>query len=60
MKKKNPIPESGLILMGIKNQIFDIIVMLEYSYIGMRNFTERFSKTSDILVSSLGSSITYG
>lgn len=48
-KKKNPIPESGLILMGIKNQTFDIIVTLECSYLGMRNFTEHFSKTADIL-----------
>lgn len=35
-KKKNPIPESRLILMGIKNQIFDITFMLECSPIGMR------------------------
>lgn len=34
--KKNPILESKLILMGIKNQIFDIIFMGEHSYIGMR------------------------
>lgn len=34
--KKNPIQESRLILMGIKNQIFDIIFILEYSYIGIK------------------------
>ena len=34
--KKNSIPESRLILMGIKNQILDIIFILECSYIEMR------------------------
>lgn len=44
--------------MGIKNKIFDIIFMLEYSYIGMRQRSEKFygtflKKKSDIFVSSL-------
>lgn len=35
--KKNPIPESRLTLVGIKNQIFDLIFMLRCSYIEMRH-----------------------
>lgn len=34
-KKKNPIPELRLILVGIKNQIFGIMFMLECSDIGV-------------------------